>query len=176
MLYMGEGSERERAMVLAPLSAGFQSLPPLPTIKLVPSCADSRVGGWVCVCSGTLWVSPTNSSVRLGVSPAAASTPTGVFSQWFEALFPHVGTPGCAVYPPSPPAAASRASCSFAHPAPQSATSLGLPAATLPQVLSARLPASILPTGLDGCFFFISLVVGLPYSLIFCQFCFFFFF
>ena len=29
-----------------------------------------------------------NSPVRLGVSPAAASTPTGVFSQRFEALFP----------------------------------------------------------------------------------------
>ena len=36
--------------------------------------------------SGTLWVSPTNSTVRLGVSPTAASTPTGVFNQWFEAL------------------------------------------------------------------------------------------
>ena len=33
-----------------------------------------------------------------------------------------------------------------------------------------RLPLSTLPTGLDECFFFISLVVGLPYSSIFCQF------
>ena len=55
---------------------------------------------WVCVHSRTLWVSPTNSSVRLGVFPAAASTPTGVFSQWFEALFPHAGTLGCAVCHP----------------------------------------------------------------------------
>ena len=31
-------------MALAPLSAGFQSLPPLPTIKLGPSSADTRVG------------------------------------------------------------------------------------------------------------------------------------
>ena len=38
-----------------------------------------------------------NSPVRLGVSPAAASTPTGVFSQRFEALFPHAGTLGCVV-------------------------------------------------------------------------------
>ena len=36
-----------------------------------------------------------NSPVRLGVSPAA-STPTGVFSQWFEALFPRTGALGCA--------------------------------------------------------------------------------
>ena len=35
--------------------------------------------------------------VRLGVSPAAASTPTGVFSQRFEALFPHAGALVCAV-------------------------------------------------------------------------------
>ena len=32
-------------MPLALLSAGFQSLPPLPTSKLGPSGADSQVGG-----------------------------------------------------------------------------------------------------------------------------------
>ena len=32
-----------------------------------------------------------------GVSPTAASTPTGVFNQWFEALFPHAGTLGCVI-------------------------------------------------------------------------------
>ena len=37
-------------------------------------------GGWVCVHCRTLWVSPMNSPVRLGVSPDS-STPTGVFSQ-----------------------------------------------------------------------------------------------
>ena len=63
------------------------------------------------------------------------------------------------------------ASCRTACPiAPQSTTSLGLPAFALPRVLSARLPISAPPTGLDECFFFTSLVVGLPYSLIFCQF------
>ena len=50
----------------------------------------------------------------------------------------------------------------LAHPAP--------PATTLPQVLSAQLPVSTPPTGLDECFFFNSLVVGLSYSSIFCQF------
>ena len=39
-----------------------------------------------------------------------------------------------------------------------------------------QLPISVLPTGLDKCFFFISLVVGLPCSSIFCQVCFFFLF
>ena len=39
----------------------------------------------------------TTSPVRLGVSPAAASTPTGVFNQRFEALFPGAGALGCAV-------------------------------------------------------------------------------
>ena len=46
------------------------------------------LGGWVCVCSRTLWVSPTNSPVRLGVSPTAA-TPTGFYSRRFWGfLFP----------------------------------------------------------------------------------------
>ena len=45
-----------------------------------------------------------------------------------------------------------------------------LPVVTLPQVLSARLPVSAPPTGLGECFFFNPMVVGLPYSLIFCQF------
>ena len=84
-------------MVLALLSAGFQSLPLLPTIKLGPSGADSQVGGWACACFQPLWVSPMNSSVRLGVSPAAALTPTGVFNQRFEALFHRAGALGCAV-------------------------------------------------------------------------------
>ena len=37
------------------------------------------------------------SPVRLGVSPAGAPTPTGVFNQRFEALFPRAGALGCAV-------------------------------------------------------------------------------
>ena len=81
-------------MPLAQLSAGFQSLPPLPTanwalLVLLP-------GGWVCVRSRTLWVSPRNSSGSLGVSPTS-STSAGVFSQRFEALFPHAGTLSFAV-------------------------------------------------------------------------------
>ena len=36
--------------------------------------------------------------MRLGVSPAAAPTPMGVFNQRFEALFPSAGALGYAVY------------------------------------------------------------------------------
>ena len=53
--------------------------------------------GWDGARYRPLWVSPTNSPVRLGVSPAAASTPTGVFNQRFEALFPRAGALGCTV-------------------------------------------------------------------------------
>ena len=38
----------------------------------------SFLGGWPWVCSRTLWVSPTNSPVKVGVFPADASTPQGV--------------------------------------------------------------------------------------------------
>ena len=65
---------------------------------------------------------------------------------------------------------AGSASLSLAYPIPQSATSLGSPATALSRVLSTQLPISAPPTGLGECFFFISLVVGRPYSLIFCQF------
>ena len=43
------GGAWEGTILLAPLSAGFQSLPPLPPVKLGPSGADSHVGGFVCV-------------------------------------------------------------------------------------------------------------------------------
>ena len=49
---------------------------------------------WACAHSRPLWVSPTTSPVRLGVSPAAAPTPTGAFNQRFEALFPPCWSPG----------------------------------------------------------------------------------
>ena len=53
--------------------------------------------GWACAHSRPLWVSSTTSPVRLGVSPAAAPTPTGVFNQRFEALFPCAGALGYTV-------------------------------------------------------------------------------
>ena len=65
-------------------------------ISVTPSATHNQIGplwcwfpsGWACARSRPLWVSPTTSPVRLGVSPAAAPTPRGVFSQRFEALFP----------------------------------------------------------------------------------------
>ena len=82
-------------MELAVLSAGF----------VTPCATHNQTGplwcwfpsGWACAHSRPLWVSPTTSPVRLGVSPAAAPTPTGVFTQRFEALFPRAGALGYVV-------------------------------------------------------------------------------
>ena len=52
---------------------------------------------WACAHSRPLWVSPTTSPVRLGVSPAAAPTPAGTFSLRSEALFPWAGALGYVV-------------------------------------------------------------------------------
>ena len=132
--------------------------------------------------------------MRLGVSPAAASTPTGVFNQKFEALFPCTGALSCAVCFTPPPLLPVYL---FTNVGPQSlpaSTLWGLLAAAWPALLHnppprwvrqpppcresspPGLPVSAPPTGLDECFFFISLVVGLPYSSIFCQFWLFFVF
>ena len=67
--------------------------PTLCRISVTPSTTHSR----------PLWVSPTTSPVRLGVSPAAAPTPTGIFNQRFEALFPPSWSPGLRGLLCSPP-------------------------------------------------------------------------
>ena len=56
-----------------------------------------------CAHSRPLWVSPPNSLVRLGISPADSSTPMGVFNQRFEALFPCSGALAYAVCFTPPP-------------------------------------------------------------------------
>ena len=69
---------------------------------VTPSTTHNQIGplwcwfpsGWACAHSRPLWVSPTTSPVRLGVSPAAAQTPSGTFNQRFEALFPRAGALG----------------------------------------------------------------------------------
>ena len=129
-------------MVLAPLSARFQLLPPLPTIKLGPSGADSRVGGWACACCRPLWVSPTSSPVRLGVSLAATSTPRGVFNQRFEVLFPHSEALGCAVCLTPQLLLLVYLLANVGLPS--------LPASPLLRVLSSQLPISTPPTGLKN--------------------------
>ena len=93
-LVVGEGSEREQCCFLSlqPVFSHSLHYPQSNWALLV------LIPGWVgCVCSRPLWVSPTNSPVRLEVSPTAAPTPTGVFSQRFEALFPWAGLCGCVV-------------------------------------------------------------------------------
>ena len=114
------GGVQEGTMLLGHLSTGFQSLPSLPTSKLGPSGAGSQVGGF-----------PTNSPVRLGVSPTA-SAPTGVFNQRFEALFPLSGTLGCVVSLASQLFLPIYLHMSVGPPAPPAAASLGPPAAPLP--------------------------------------------
>ena len=73
---------------------GAMALAPLCQTSLTPSATHNQIGPfwccfpsrWVCVCSRPLWVSPRNSPVRLGVSPAAAS-PTGFSIQKLRLSF-----------------------------------------------------------------------------------------
>ena len=134
------------------------------------------LGGWVCVHSRTLLVSPMNFPMRLGVSPTAW-TPTGVFNQRFEGLFPLLEPwvarsawfPSCSswfictwmwdhlLHQPQPPLLWSTSRCLAAGP--------------------LQPAAHLRPSHQSGwCFLFNSLVVGLPYSLTFCQFWLFFVF
>ena len=135
-------------------------------------------GGWACVHCRSLWVSLTNSPVRLEVSPTA-STPTGFSVRSFETLFPHTrtlhGLHGLSHSPVVPSGLSTCGTASFtSHCLAQSAshhlTCSGPSVAALSQSFALWLPASAPTTGLDECFFFNSLAVRLPYSLIFCQF------
>ena len=84
-LYEGEGPRGSNASCFSLLQ-----------ISIFHSHTHNQIGplwcwfpsGWACADSRPLWVSPTTSPVRLGFSPAAASNPTGVFTQKFEAFFP----------------------------------------------------------------------------------------
>ena len=96
--------------------------------------------------------------------------PTGVFNQRFKALFPCTGTLGCTVCLTPQLLLLVYLYANMGLPSPQSTASPSPPATTLLRVLSTWLSISTPPTSLDECFFFNSLVVGLPYSSIFCQF------
>ena len=94
MLSVEEGSDREQWRLLHSLPDFSHSLrypqSNWALLVLIPE--------WVGLCTLQVpWVSPTYSPVRLGVSPAAASTPIGVFTQRFEVLFPCAGALGCVV-------------------------------------------------------------------------------
>ena len=173
-LYMGEGprgSNGSRSTLHR-----SQSLPLLPTIKLGPSGAGSRVGGFVHTL-GPPWFSPTTSPVRLGVSPTAAPTPTGIFNQRFEALFPRAGALGCVVcFAPRCSSGLSVRECGATGSASGQTACPFRP--TLHQSRSCHGHVSLLcpgarihPSYRSGCMFlFYLLGVGLPCRSIFCQF------
>ena len=110
------------------------------------------------------------SPVRLGVSPAAAPSPTGVFTQRFEALFRCSGALDCAVcFTPRRSSglsvrecrAAGSASGQTACPVSPTLCQSWSPVLVLPRQRESsppQLPFSAPPTGLDECLFFISLV------------------
>ena len=187
------GMGREGAMVLAPLSAGFQSLPLLPTIKLGPSGADSRVDGFVHApgpCGSLQWSLLWGWEFLL-----LPPQPPWVFSirglrLYFPTLKPWVA------WSASLPCCSSQFIYMWiwghrvCQPPPCGVCQLqpGLPRSTICHLsestsrrlaanpLHPQLPISAPPSGLDECFFFISLVVRLPYSSVLCQFWLFFLF
>ena len=133
-------------------------------------------------------------SCEAGSFSCCRLNPTGVFNQRFEALFPLAGALGYMVcFAPLPFLPVYL--CTNVGPQGLPATTLwGLLAAAWPALFHnlpphsvrqsppsreyspAELPISIPPTGRDECFLFMSLVVVLPYSSIFCQFWLFFVF
>ena len=162
------GGAREGTMLLARLLLHFPLLPPLLTNGLF-TFRCWFPDGWVCVHSRTLWVSPVDSFVRLGVS-STFTIPTEFYSQrfWvFSFMLWNPGFHGLSHSPVAPPSLSTHEwenNQSASH----CLTCLGQSPALL-QVLSAWLPISAPPTSLDECFF-ISLVVRIPCSLIFWQF------
>ena len=84
----GGGAKREQWCLLHSLQDCSHSLS-YPQSNLAPQVLIPKWLG--CAHSRPLWVSPPNSLVRLGISPADSSTPMGVFNQRFEALFPCTG-------------------------------------------------------------------------------------
>ena len=155
-------------MPLAQLSAGFHSLLLVPTSKLGPVGADSQVDGFGYI-----------------LGPYGSLQLTLLWGWEFLLL------------PPQPPQVFQSVVWGFISPRWNSGlrglwlglpAAASLPAAALPtplhnlpphwvcQPLPCRVPVSTPTTCLDECFFFNSLVVRLPYSLIFCQFWLFFVF
>ena len=102
--------------------------------------------------------------MRLAVSPAAASTPMGVFNQRFEALFPRTRALGCAICFTPPPFLLVYL---CANVGPWGLLAVALPAPFLPEYPSLWvwlccheshqpcLPVSTLPTCLDECLLYL---------------------
>ena len=82
-------------MALAPLCTRFQSFTPLPTIKWAPLVL---VPEWVGLCTLYAPVGLSNElSCEAGSFSCCRPTPTGVFTQRFEALFRRAGALGYVV-------------------------------------------------------------------------------
>ena len=171
---MGEGSGREQCHLLC---SGQLSVASPTTHKQIGPFWCRFPSGWVCVHSRTLWVSPMNFPVILGVSPTA-ETPTGFYSQRFWGfLFPHWNPGLCGLsHSPVVHPGLSAHKCGTACSASHCLSYLVLQGQPCHVSSLPWLPVSTPPTGLDECFFFISLVVGLPYSMIFWKFWLFFVF
>ena len=152
-------------------NATFSALAPLPvtspaTHKQIVPFWCWFLGGWDSVCSRTLGAPPTDSPVRLAVSPIA-STPTGIYSQRYRSFPSQHWNPGLhGLSPQLFLVVYLHTNVRFPSP----------PATALPRVLSAQLPISAPPASLDECLFFNTLVVRLPYSLILGKFWLFFVF
>ena len=155
-LYVGE-SERDHCtfLALAPLSVTSPA-----TYKQIEPFWCLFPGGWTCVYFRTLGVSPTNSTMRLAVSPSNTNT-TGFYSQRFWGFSFLPWNPGLCGLSHSPvvPLSLSTLECGTtwsasrhlaAHPLCPSCPSL-----------------PFLPVWMNV---FNSLGVGLPYSSIFWQF------
>ena len=120
----------------------------------------------MCLSSELSWEAFT----ELEVSPTATSSPIHVFSQrpgGFISMCWNPGLRGLSHSPVVPPSLSAR-KCGTTPSASRSLSTQG--------VLSTQLPVSAPPTGLNECVFFNSLVVGLAYSSVFCQFWLFFVF
>ena len=160
-------------MLLVQLSCQLSVTSP-PTHKQIGPVWYWFLGGWVCVHSRTMWVSPTNPPVRLGVSPAAA-TPHRCFQSEVWGIISWSWSPGLCSLSRSPVFSPSLSACKcgttcFASCSLAWFVSSCLAMSPLHRSCAPQLPVSAPPTDLDECFFFKSLVVRLTYSWIFCQF------
>ena len=176
MLYVGEGPRGSNG-------ARFTLL----RISILHSATHNQTGplwcwfpsGWACAHSWPLWVSPTTPPMRLGVSPAAAPTPTGVFNQRFEALFPRAGALGCGVcFTPCRLSGLSVRECGAAGSASGQTACPVRPTLRQPQYLHGNVSPlrpgcpspPLLPVWMNVYFLSPWCRTGLPCRLIFCQF------
>ena len=144
------------------LFLGWHSVASLATHKQIGPFWCWFSGHWVCVHSRTLWVSPTNSPLRLGVSPAATIL-SGFYSQMFWSFISPLWNPGLCCLSHSSIVPPGLSVCKYGTTQYDSHCLYG------PRSSRSWLPVFAPPTSLNECFFFNSFVVRLPYSSIFWQ-------